>query len=326
MFNKYFSFSCKLVLLGAASTSLLFVVLQLEGVEKNISSYFTSIDGFLFFRWALLVVTTIAWFVYLLRNKIKVRVLNYLDIYEQVVNSDSHYDSRLYAFPQVYTSLMVPLVLIGLVLIYYSVTDTKQYMEIIDEDGLIEYASFAFWFLAAMIGLVSLYIGSVKSKLRTIIYLCLISFFFVCGGEEISWGQRIIGFDAPELMMSINKQQETTLHNIGSISLFANVFFILTVLFFVLIPYLQSKVTSLKIFLSASGISNIGGYLFRIYSVAIVIWIVIGLRFGTLGFHPFSIWGYYTQMDDEAFEFLAAYCFFCYSVLDFYCQRNIQRS
>ena len=37
---------------------------------------------------------------------------------------------------------------------------------------------------------------------------------FVFMGEEISWGQRILGFGTPEVLMEINHQQEFNLHNI----------------------------------------------------------------------------------------------------------------
>jgi hypothetical protein len=33
--------------------------------------------------------------------------------------------------------------------------------------------------------------------------------------EEVSWGQRLIGFDTPEPLRAINVQQETNLHNLG---------------------------------------------------------------------------------------------------------------
>ncbi len=52
------------------------------------------------------------------------------------------------------------------------------------------------------------------------------------------------------------------------------------------------------------------------YLIGLLTWIIIGVRFGTLGFHPFSLWGYYTQMDDEIFELFAAYSFFSFSFLD----------
>ncbi len=55
-----------------------------------------------------------------------------------------------------------------------------------------------------------------------------------------------------------------------------------------------------------------------IFLISLSIWVFVGIRFGTLGFHPFSFYAekYYTQMDDEVFEFLAAYSFFAFSIMD----------
>jgi hypothetical protein len=36
-------------------------------------------------------------------------------------------------------------------------------------------------------------------------------------GEEISWGQRIFGWETPEALEEINRQGETTLHNIQGV-------------------------------------------------------------------------------------------------------------
>ena len=36
---------------------------------------------------------------------------------------------------------------------------------------------------------------------------------FVLAWEEISWGQRILGFETPDEIEQINAQQETNLHN-----------------------------------------------------------------------------------------------------------------
>lgn len=45
-------------------------------------------------------------------------------------------------------------------------------------------------------------------------FLLLGLFFFVCAGEEISWGQRIFGWDTPEAWQELNAQKETNLHNL----------------------------------------------------------------------------------------------------------------
>ncbi|HYT83488.1 MAG TPA: hypothetical protein VEK86_08550, partial [Gemmatimonadales bacterium] len=54
----------------------------------------------------------------------------------------------------------------------------------------------------------------------------------------------------------------------------------------------------------------------RVYGIGLVAWVVVGLRFGTLGFSPLSLWGYYTQIDDEIWEFFAAFGFFSLAALD----------
>jgi len=39
-------------------------------------------------------------------------------------------------------------------------------------------------------------------------------FLFVCGGEEISWGQRIFGWPTPSFLKDANLQRETNIHNL----------------------------------------------------------------------------------------------------------------
>ena len=47
-----------------------------------------------------------------------------------------------------------------------------------------------------------------------VFYLLLISGFVVITGEEISWGQRLFGWETPELVAAVNEQNETNLHNL----------------------------------------------------------------------------------------------------------------
>jgi hypothetical protein len=54
---------------------------------------------------------------------------------------------------------------------------------------------------------------------RGMLLLGALGFFFV-GGEEISWGQRILGFDTPEFWA--NNQDETTIHNIPALDSWMN--------------------------------------------------------------------------------------------------------
>jgi hypothetical protein len=53
------------------------------------------------------------------------------------------------------------------------------------------------------------------SLIKQLIYLGLAFLFFFGAGEEISWGQRIFGFETPESLAQVNKQDELNLHNLS---------------------------------------------------------------------------------------------------------------
>ncbi len=77
-----------------------------------------------------------------------------------------------------------------------------------EEDNFFEWATTTFLF----IGSILLFILFFRTK--NIFYLLLsISLFFGCG-EEISWGQRIIGFKTPPDITKVNVQNEFNLHNL----------------------------------------------------------------------------------------------------------------
>jgi H+/Cl- antiporter ClcA len=54
------------------------------------------------------------------------------------------------------------------------------------------------------------------SLIRQAIFLGLAALFFFGAGEEISWGQRILGFETPESLSQVNRQEEFNLHNLSA--------------------------------------------------------------------------------------------------------------
>ena len=65
-------------------------------------------------------------------------------------------------------------------------------------------------------------------------------FFFLCCGEEISWGQRIFGFETPDAIAEINVQSEVNLHNmLGYLT--DHVFIIAVAVYGVLLPALAHR-------------------------------------------------------------------------------------
>jgi len=217
-------------------------------------------------------------------------------------------------------SIIAAALLFAVYSIWLAIGHVDAYKQLIREDGAVEYASAFCWFLAAFFLLLSSvrHAPWKKSRIHRVLPLFLLSLFFiVCGGEEISWGQRIFHFRTPHAIESLNVQQEANLHDIGSISIFSNAFFLLTLIFFLYFPYLTGKNAKLR---------SLALYFFfplphrravQVYVIGLAAWLAVGIRFGTLGFHPYSFYDahYYTQMDDEIFELFAAYSFLAFSLM-----------
>lgn len=81
------------------------------------------------------------------------------------------------------------------------------------EDSFSESLSAICYLLAALF----FFIEWIHGRFRNIFVLGYALLFLVVGGEEISWGQRIIGIPTPETLKEINFQKETNLHNIDGI-------------------------------------------------------------------------------------------------------------
>jgi hypothetical protein len=89
------------------------------------------------------------------------------------------------------------------------------YVAFITEDYWMEYGTVAAYLMAA--GLLGF--GMVKFKtLRRLLPLLLFAWALFNVGDEISWGQRIIGFSSPEFFAEYNQQAEFNLHNFMSFS------------------------------------------------------------------------------------------------------------
>jgi hypothetical protein len=97
---------------------------------------------------------------------------------------------------------------IGLSYSVYYFFDPETIANIGDEDQLFEWLTAISLFFACCLCFY-LFI-----KTKYIFYLLLSLLFFFGTGEEISWGQRCIGFKTPELMNEINVQKEFSIHNL----------------------------------------------------------------------------------------------------------------
>ncbi len=87
----------------------------------------------------------------------------------------------------------------------------------IQEDRVVENLQFVAFFLSSLIFFKLAVENVKKDKLFGLFYFIgFLSLFFVAG-EEISWGQRILGFETPEQLAERNYQKEFTFHNVDFI-------------------------------------------------------------------------------------------------------------
>ena len=97
---------------------------------------------------------------------------------------------------------------IGLSYCVYYLFDPETVIYLGSEDRFFEWSTAISLFLASGI---SLYLFI---KTKTIFYILLSIVYLFGGGEEISWGQRIFGFNAPEVIAKNNIQNEFSIHNL----------------------------------------------------------------------------------------------------------------
>lgn len=99
---------------------------------------------------------------------------------------------------------------------YLSNNNFELYYTSLQEDGLLEWASFWTFFLAG-IGFSFFAIKENKKDIKLPWFSAGLAIFcFLFALEEISWGQRILGYRPPEYFLANNYQQELNFHNVIS--------------------------------------------------------------------------------------------------------------
>ncbi len=97
---------------------------------------------------------------------------------------------------------------------YLSVADPWGYHALTKEDGWVEYLTVV-WLLLAGLMLLATALAE-RNFLRRCIYVLGSIAFVFAAGEEISWGQRILGFATPDFLLDLNTQGEFNVHNIST--------------------------------------------------------------------------------------------------------------
>jgi hypothetical protein len=169
-------------------------------VEKGIDTWF----------WAGLVVAAVA---FSLGNKrFRAWLSSFLRPIVARQDSDSLPPDRLdWKFPLAVLAVLAFAVFSHWVLMTHLDTDWLE-----GEDGVSEWWSAATYLVASgLAGAAAWALWATRHTKLRYFYLVMAVAFFLGAMEEISWGQRLIGWGTPEAFSEINFQDETTIHNVN---------------------------------------------------------------------------------------------------------------
>jgi hypothetical protein len=99
----------------------------------------------------------------------------------------------------------------------FSTIFPRAYLQVIGEDGIVENLTFIFFILSGVLAFLLARKKLFKQKIHQMIFVGLMLVaglaFLVVAGEEISWGQRMFGWETLTALAENNTQAETNIHN-----------------------------------------------------------------------------------------------------------------
>ena len=140
-----------------------------------------------------------------------------LDTTNRQLTSDNWYFDELIGFLKKisYLSLLAVVLSIHALYIVLWLYDLTFFAWLTKEGGVLEYASAVLLLLAGCVFLRGAF--TTKSRFQKEWAVAFAAALIFMAGEEISWGQRIFGFNW-EALENINSQNETNLHNLPLIN------------------------------------------------------------------------------------------------------------
>lgn len=106
----------------------------------------------------------------------------------------------------------------------------KMLSRLVQEDGIVEWASALFAFLAGLCVLIGAWRCYAKEqKLIALLLTILAGIFVLLGLEEVSWFQRVLDLPTPDFF-EVNRQREINFHNFATVGT-ANAYFLAACIF-----------------------------------------------------------------------------------------------
>lgn len=156
-------------------------------------------------------------------------------------------------------SLIGAFLLFGLASAWVDVTWFEQVYAV--EDGPVEWATAVALFVAAGVSAWTAFRpGGGRHWLHRATWIGLTLVCFFAAGEEISWGQRLLGVASPEFFLQHNAQRETNLHNlvVGGVKVnklvFSQLMIVVAAAFLLGLPALHRRNAAFARLVDAAGV------------------------------------------------------------------------
>jgi hypothetical protein len=139
-----------------------------------------------------------------------------------ILTSLIHISKQRIAFFYPWLTFLLPLFLASTQYFIWSHYDHLLFAKLKAEDSVYEYLTFAAFLVAGVLAIKSgLHFWRTRKTTKPQWWTTFLAVGFIVGGllfmgvagEEISWGQRLLGIETPEKIAAVNTQGEITLHN-----------------------------------------------------------------------------------------------------------------
>ena len=150
-------------------------------------------------------------------------------------------DAAAWGIPRWAPGWLLALPIVATVGLALAAPHPRLYHFLVDEDHVIEWSQFVAILCAAGVFAVAgrrAYRGERRGL--AIIFALVTVGSLVVAGEEISWGQRILGFGTPDALDTINHQGEANVHNISGVQRLFNLGELFAGLYGVVVPLLYA--------------------------------------------------------------------------------------
>jgi hypothetical protein len=128
---------------------------------------------------------------------------------------------------------------IGAVAVALAATHSGLFDFLVEEDSLLEWLQVPGFFGGFVFGLLlALHARRQRNTAAVAAYAIFAAACLFVAGEEISWGQRLLGLETPERLAELNNQDEVTVHNIVEIRVLFKFFLIALGLAGAVVPWL----------------------------------------------------------------------------------------